>query len=105
MNINNNDSTAYLSNINDYTFFRYKDLDLKFKTAYSLEYYVKVKEWGNGYLVVDAKYKHSQELIEEYIDKAAVLEDLNIDYKKILKPIKRVEISYEPDIINVHNKC
>ena len=49
--------TAYLGNDGRYTVFRYGDQRLKFIAPYSLERYMQVKEWDNGYLVVLANSK------------------------------------------------
>ena len=62
---------------------------------YSLERYTKVKEWDNGYLVVAAKYKHKEEIEEEYIDLVPVLNNLYIDSDRFLEPIKEVRIQYD----------
>ncbi len=88
--------TAYLSNSGKYISFSFKDYNIRFMGPYSLEYIEKVKEWDkdNGYLVVDVKYKHSNELIEDYIDLIPILKNLYIDSKSFLKPIKKVEVRY-----------
>ena len=54
----------------------------------------RVKEWDEGYLVVDAKYQHSAEEVEDYIDLVPVLERLYINAKEFLSPIKKVEVRY-----------
>ncbi len=88
--------TAYLSSDGKYISFSFKDYNIRFIGPYSLEYIEKVKEWDkdNGYLVVDAKYKYSRELIEDYIDLIPILKNLYIDTKKFLKPIENVEVRY-----------
>ena len=53
-----------------------------------------VVQWDDGYLVVLAKYSHNAEPEEEYIDLKPILDDLYIDPKSFLKPIKKVRISY-----------
>ncbi len=60
----------------------------------SLQYIDKIKEWDNGYLVVDAKYDHSTELVEDYIDLIPILENLYINPKVFLTSIKNVEVRY-----------
>ena len=88
------DGMAFLSNDNNYTIFKYKDYTIRFLAPYSLERYVEVKEWDNGYLVVMTKYKHSDELVKEYIDYLIpILENLYFDVDKFLKPIKGVEVT------------
>jgi hypothetical protein len=89
------DNTAYLSNEGRYTIFRYGEDSLKFIAPYSLVKYEKIKEWDNGYLVVMTRYSHSQELIEEYIDLIPILKNLYMDSEVFLKPIKKVELSYD----------
>lgn len=85
---------AYLSNDKDYISFSYKDKVIRFKGPYSLVRIEKVKEWDNGYIVVDARYSFSKELIEDYIDLIPMLKNLYIDVDSFLKPIKKVEVRY-----------
>lgn len=87
-------NVAILSSGDGYTIFRFGDYILRFKAPYSLEYYHSVKEWDNGYIVVMAKYKHNNELEEDYIDLIPILQNLHIDAESFLKPIKYVEIKY-----------
>lgn len=84
--------TAYLSNDQDYTIFKYDDFVIRFLSPYSLEYYTEVKEWENGYLVVMAKYKHNRRAEEEYIDLTPILKYLYIDSDEFLKSIRKVDI-------------
>lgn len=83
---------ATLSNEKGYTVFKFENYRIRFKAPYSLERYISVKEWDNGYLVVMAKYKHNEECEEEYIDLIPILEDLYIVPEQFLKPIKEVKI-------------
>ena len=83
---------AVLSNKNNYTIFKFRNHTIKFRTAYSLEYYSSVKEWDHGYLVVMAKYIHNEEDEEEYIDLVPILKDLYIDADDFLNQIKEVRI-------------
>lgn len=85
---------AILSSEDGYTIFRYGDYNVRFKAPYSLERYLSVKEWENGYIVVMAKYKHSDEPEEEYIDLDPILEGLYIDKTEFLSPIKKVSVRY-----------
>ena len=87
-------SEAILSSGDGYTIFRFGGYNVRFKAPYSLERYLSVKEWDNGYIVVMAKYKHSDEPEEEYIDLGPILRDLCIEQKAFLAPIKKVEVSY-----------
>lgn len=86
------DEVAFLSNDNNYTVFKYKNHIIRFLAPYSLERYVEVKEWDNGYLVVMTKYKHSDELVEEYIGLVPILDNLYFDTSQFLESIRRVEI-------------
>ena len=90
-----NSREAYLSNVGNYTVFKYNDYVIRFLAPYSLERYTRVKEWDNGYLVVEAKYGHNPTPEEEYIDLVPILENLYLDVDKFLKPIKRVEVQYD----------
>ena len=65
---------------------------IRFKAPYSLEKYMEVKQWDDGYLVVMAKYRHNQEMEEEYIDLVPILQKLYIIPEIFLKPIKEVRI-------------
>lgn len=89
-----NESTAYLSNNKDYVSFTFNGRTIRFKGPYSLTRFDKVKEWDNGYIVVDAFYSHSKDVVEDYIDLAPILKDLYIDSQSFLKSIKKVEVSY-----------
>ncbi len=88
-------NNAILSNDKNYTIFKYGNKTIRFLSPYSLEYYSKINEWDNGYIVVMAKYQHSDKLIEEYIDLEPILDDLYIDKDSFLKPIEEVEIKYD----------
>ena len=85
---------AILSSGDGYTIFRFGGYNVRFKAPYSLERYLYVKEWDNGYIVVMAKYKHSNEPEEEYIDLDPILEGLYIDKTEFLSPIKKVSVHY-----------
>ncbi len=86
--------TAYLSNKGRYISFSWKNRIIRFMGPKSLQHIDKIKEWDNGYLVVEAKYDHSVEPIEDYIDLIPILENLYIDSNTFLKPIKNVEVRY-----------
>ena len=81
-----------LSSSGNFTAFSYGGRHIRFKVPYSLERYVDVLHWDNGYLVVLAKYRHNANPEEEYIDLKPILEDLYIDSDTFLKPIKSVRI-------------
>lgn len=88
-------STAYLSNEGRYTIFRFGDQRLKFIGPYSLEYYIAIKKWDEGYIVVETKYTHDQNSVEEYIDLNPILDNLLMDKDTFLHPIKNVEVFYD----------
>lgn len=85
--------SATLSNRGDYTVFSSGDEELVFAAPYSLERYEDVLEWDHGYLVVLARYAHSDKLVEEYIDLVPVLRNLLMDPDGFLGPIERVEVA------------
>ena len=61
-------SQARLSNRNGFTVFQFGKHTIRFRAPYSLERYTAIKEWDNGYIVAMAKYTHSAQPEEEYID-------------------------------------
>ncbi len=87
-------STAILSSFDKYTTFSFDGKKLTFRTCNNLEKYTKVLFWNNGYIEVLAKYKNKQEEIEEYIDLRPILDNLYMNKKKFLSPIKKVKIEY-----------
>ena len=84
---------AVLSNAGGFTDFCFGGYHIRFKAPYSLERYVSVVKWDDGYLVVTAKYSHNTEPEEEYIDLKPILDGLYIDSASFLKPIKSVRIA------------
>lgn len=88
------DGTAYLSNVKDIISFTYNNKVIRFKGPYSLERFSSIVEWDNGYLVVMAKYNHTDTAIEDYIDLIPILDSLYIEADSFLTPIKKVEIRY-----------
>ena len=85
---------AILSSADGFTAFSFGDYNIRFRAPYSLERYVDVVKWDDGYLVVLAKYSHQAEPEEEFIDMKPILEGLYIDSASFLKPIKSVRIAY-----------
>ena len=85
---------AVLSSSEGFTAFSFGGYHIRFRAPYSLERYIDVVTWDDGYLVVLAKYKHDPEPEEEYIDLKPILESLYIDPVAFLKPIKNVRIAY-----------
>lgn len=86
--------TAYLSNEKDIISFTYDDKIIRFRGPYSLDRFDSVDVWDNGYIVVMAKYFHTDSLIEDYIDLVPILENLYIDTNSFLSAIKKVEVKY-----------
>lgn len=89
------ENEAILTSDQKYTIFKYGKHIIRFKVPYSLEKYVSVKEWDNGYLVVMAKYRHNESEEEEYIDLIPILQALYFDVDDFLKPIEKVRIFYD----------
>ena len=85
---------AVLNSADGFTAFSFGGYNIRFKAPYSLERYIDVVRWDDGYLIVTAKYRHNDEPEEEYIDLKPILDGLYIDSKSFLKPIKRVRIAY-----------
>ena len=82
---------AYLSNKDEYTFFKYGDRVIKFLTSKNLEKYTSVVEWDNGYLVVNSK-NYGKEEEEDYIDLIPILKNLYMNPSEFLKGISEVRI-------------
>ena len=85
---------AVLSSSEGFTAFSFGGYNIRFRAPYSLERYVDVVTWDDGYLVVTAKYRHNAEPEEEYIDLKPILASLYIDSDAFLKPIKTVRVAY-----------
>ena len=88
-------SQARLSNRNGFTVFQFGKHTIRFRAPCSLERYTAIKEWDNGYIVAMAKYTHSAQPEEEYIDLVPILKNLYFDVATFLPLIKGVTISYE----------
>jgi len=74
-----------------YSIFSFNDHCIKFRTSTKLKKYLRVKEWDDGYLVVDVDYS-TLGPTEEYVDLKSILNDLYIDPTAFLKPIKGVQV-------------
>lgn len=94
INIQSTSHEAILSNAEGFTAFTFGKYHIRFRAPYSLERYVDVLTWDDGYLVVLAKYKHNDVPEKEYIDLKPILDGLYIDSATFLKPIKNVRIAY-----------
>ena len=88
-----NTQTAFLSNRDGFAIFSFNNIDLKFRISDRVIKFVKIKEWDAliGYIVVDCLHD-TMGIVEDYIDLLPMLDDLYIDAKKFLKPIKEVEV-------------
>lgn len=89
------DSVAILSSFDKYTTFLFNGKKLTFRTCDNLDRYTKILLWDNGYIEVMAKYKNKEQEIEEYIDLIPVLDNLYMNKKEFLSPIKEVKIQYD----------
>ena len=88
-----NEEMAKISVDGKYSVFTFRDKSIRFRTSTKLKKYLRVKEWDNGYLVVDVDYSSLGET-EEYVDIKSILNDLYIDEQKFLNPIKGVMIDH-----------
>ena len=88
-----NEDMARIKVDGKYTIFSFRDKCIKFRTSTKLKRYLRVKEWDNGYLVVDADYS-TLGVTEEYVDITSILNNLYIDAQSFLKPIKGVVIDH-----------
>lgn len=93
-NIETYENEAVLSSSGGFTAFNFGGYHIRFRVPYSLERYVDVVKWDDGYLVVLAKYSHDAEPEEEYIDLKPILAGLYFDSEAFLKPIKTVRVAY-----------
>ena len=76
-----------------YSFFIFRDQCIKFRTSTKLRKYLQVKEWDNGYLVVECRGK-LKGVFEEYIDLAYILEILYMDPQTFLRGVEEVRIAH-----------
>jgi hypothetical protein len=90
----NIETHAILSHEKNFTVFQFRNYKIRFLAPYSLERYIAIKEWDQGYLVVQTKYTHNSDFVDEYIDLIPILEDLYIDAESFVRPIKEVRVSY-----------
>ena len=88
------DSTAYLSNNGRYIVFEFRDKRIMFLGPLGLEKFVSVNDFepSIGYMAVMAKYAGRSEPVEEYIDLLSTLDELCINRKKFLNPIKHLKV-------------
>ena len=93
-NIQTSGHEAVFSSGEGFTAFIFGGYNIRFRAPYSLERYVDVVKWDDGYLVVLAKYSHNAEPEKEYIDLTPILKGLYIDPVSFLEPIKSVRVAY-----------
>ena len=86
-------SKAILTNSGGYTKFIFKGKTITFMHGKDLLRYLQVKEWEDGYLVVDCLGK-VKGTYEDYIDMPYILEKLYMDPKAYLSGMKGVTIQY-----------
>ena len=84
---------AVLTNIGDTVIFTYKDIEIRYKGPYSLEYFAKINKYEDGYIEVMCKFTHDKELIEDYIDFESIVSELYMD-PVFLKEIKEVRCEH-----------
>lgn len=84
---------AILSDADGFTIFCYGGYIIRSRAPYSLERYVGVVSWDDGYLVVLSIYSHNVEPKEEFVDFKPILEDPYIDTEVFLKQVKIVRVA------------
>ena len=87
-----NPSYAVLSNTGRYTKFMFKGKTITFMHGKDLVKYLQVKEWKDGYLVVDCLGKVKGQY-EDYIDLPYILKNLYMDPEAYLSGLEGVTIS------------
>ena len=87
-----NPSYAVLSNAGRYTKFTFKGKTITFMHGKDLVKYLQVKEWKDGYLVVDCFGKVKGQY-EDYIDLPYILKNLYMDPEAYLSGLEGVTIS------------
>ena len=72
-------------------FLELANIHLNLEHLKELVKYVSVKEWDDGYIVVDCLHDKLG-IVEDYIDLIPMMENLFLDAKEILSPVRKVEI-------------
>lgn len=88
-----NPSYATLTTAGRYSMFSYKGKTITFMHGKDLLRYLRVKEWSEGYLVVDCLGTVKGQY-EDYIDMPFILENLYMDPRAYLSGIQGVTIQY-----------
>ena len=86
-----NSDVATLSIDGRYTRFSYGGRVITFMHGKDLLRYLSVKEWDNGYLVVECVGK-VRGIYEDYIDLSYIIENLYMDPEEYLRGVKEVRI-------------
>lgn len=84
---------AILSNKGRYSTFEYGGRTITFMHGKNLEEYISVKEWDDGYLVVECRGKVNG-VYEDYIDLNYMLDMIYMDPRSYLSGVKEVRISH-----------
>lgn len=84
-------SFAVLPTSGRYTKFDYRGKTITFMHGKDLVRYLRVKEWKDGYLVVDCLGKMKGQY-EDYIDLPYILENLHMDPRSYLRDLQGVTI-------------
>ncbi len=88
------ESYAVLTTDGQYTKFMFRERTITFLHSKDLVRYLDVKEWDNGYLVVDCLGRVKGEY-EDYIDMTYILGLLYINPQQFLSEIEGVRIEHE----------
>ena len=86
-------SLAVLTSDGRYTKFVYKGKTITFLHGKDLLKYLRVKEYKDGYLVVDC-LGNVKGMYEDYIDLPYILENLYMDPGRFLEGMKEVVVQY-----------
>ena len=84
-------SFAILTSTGRYSKFIYKGKTITFMHGKDLQKYLQVKEWKDGYLVVDC-LGHVKGQYEDYIDMPFILENLYMEPNSFLSGMQGVTI-------------
>ena len=88
-----NDGCALLSSKGRYTMFEYNGRTITFMHGKDLIEYLGVKEWDDGYLIVECRGV-VKGIYEDYIDLTYILENLYMDARAYLRGMREVRIVY-----------
>lgn len=88
-----NGSQAILTSSDGYTKFIFKGKTITFIHGKDLLKYLQVKDWEDGYIVVDCLGKVKGRY-EDYIDMPHILEKLYMNPKEYLRGLQGVTIQY-----------